>query len=59
MPILLLFTGTIPAMAKLDPVPYRAFHSLSQAYGPIVRAVVGIRSIVIFSRYQGGLQPEP
>jgi len=46
-------TGTIPAMARLDPIPYRAFHVLSQAYGPIVRVVVGIQSLIIFSRYQG------
>jgi cytochrome P450 len=39
-------------MAQLNPVPYRAFHSLSQAFGPIVRTVLGLNSLVVFSRYE-------
>jgi cytochrome P450 len=44
--------GSLPTMARLSPVPYRAFHALSQTYGPIVRTVLGIRSLVILSRYE-------
>jgi hypothetical protein len=39
-------------MGQLSPVPFLAFHSLSQTFGPIVRTVLGLNSFVIFSRYE-------
>ena len=46
------FIGSIPYMAQLDPTPYKAFHSVSQAFGPIVRIALGLSSMVVLSRYE-------
>merc|ERR1712142_823232 len=46
------FFGSLPTMAALDPVFYRAWHSLIEQFGPLVRLVMGLQNIVIIGGYQ-------
>lgn len=51
-PYLYPILGSIPAMAALDPVPYKAFYQLSQLYGPVVRICLGLQNMMILSKYE-------
>lgn len=44
--------GSVPALAKLSAIPHFAFHQLSEAFGPVVRILVGVDNMMILSGYQ-------
>jgi len=44
--------GNFLTLSSLDPVPYKAWHTLTQTFGPIVRLVLGPTTMVIL----GGLE---
>jgi methyl farnesoate epoxidase/farnesoate epoxidase len=46
------FLGSFPTLAKLDPVPYRAWHSLTDQFGPLVRLVMGLNNMLIIGGYE-------
>ena len=45
------FFGNFPTMAALDPVPFRAWHSLTEQFGPLVRLVMGLQNMLIIGGY--------
>jgi len=46
------FFGSFPTMATLDPVFYRAWHSLTEKFGPLVRLVMGLQNMLIIGGYK-------
>jgi len=44
--------GSIPTMAKLDPVPYKAFHSLSEMFGGLVRLCIVKQNLLIVTDFE-------
>ena len=38
--------GNFLTLSSLDPVPYKAWHTLTQTFGPIVRLVMGPTTMV-------------
>ena len=50
-PPLHLILGNIPLMAKLDPKPAYAFHSIAKEFGNLVRLKLGTKFMLLVSRY--------
>ena len=46
------FLGNFPTMAKLDPVPHKAWHSLTLQFGPMVRLVMGLNNMLVIGGYE-------
>jgi len=46
------FLGSFQTMGQLDPVAYRAWHSLTKQFGPLVRLVFGFDNMLIIGGYE-------
>ena len=46
------FLGNFPTLAKLDPVPYLAWHTLTLEFGPLVRLVMGLTNMLVIGGYE-------
>ena len=44
--------GSFPALAQLDPVPFKAWHTLSLHFGPLVRLVMGFTNMLVICGYK-------
>merc|ERR1711872_365935 len=44
--------GSFPALAQLDPIPFKAWHTLSLHFGPLVRLVMGFTNMLVICGYE-------